>query len=201
MKRIKEKKERALGTKLFLKAERCNSPKCVMVRRPSRPGVHGQKRHSVSEYGRQLQEKQKIQIIYGLNNRQTMVLFHKFKNKDRLLQSLEHRLDRVVFLLGLAESSRVTRQLISHGHVLVGGRKVTTPSFRVKIGDVISIRPESKKLKIFEETSDKLKKYTPPTWLKLLSIEELKGECIKLCDPGEIQFPFDINLVGEFYSR
>src|SRR3989338_11242533 len=98
-KQIKEKTERALGTRLFLKAERCNSPKCVMIRRPYRPGQHGQKRHTVSEYGKQLQEKQKIQYIYGLNNRQMMNLFRKFNEKEKLLSALEHRLDRVVFLL------------------------------------------------------------------------------------------------------
>lgn len=201
MQRIKEKKERALGTKLFLKAERCNSPKCVMVRRPNRPGAHGKKRHSISEYGRQLQEKQKIQLLYGLNNRQMMALFRKSKDKGKLLQSLEHRLDHVVFLFGFAGSSRIARQIISHGHILVGGRKVTVPSFRVKVGDVISVRPESKKLKIFDEITEKLKKYTPPSWLKLHGVEEIKGECIKLCDPTETQFPFDVNLVGEFYSR
>jgi small subunit ribosomal protein S4 len=201
MKKLTEKKERSLGVKLFLKAERCNSPKCVMVRRPTRPGQHGQGRHNVSEYGKQLQEKQKIQFLYGLNNRQMATLFQSSKDKEKILQALEHRLDRVVFLLGFTGSPRIARQLISHGHVTVNGRKVTVPSFRVRIKDVISIRPESRSLKLFEGIQLKLKKYSPPEWLKLFP-DELKGECIRRFSIGQAtQLPFDVNVVGEFYSR
>ncbi len=146
MRPVKEKRERALGTKLFLKAERCNSPKCATVRKPQRPGVHGAKRRSVSEYGRQLQEKQKARLIYGLTNKQIENLFTKM-SKEQILSRLEKRIDRVVFLLGLAKSPRISRQLVSHGHILVNNRKVRSPSFTVKIGDKIEIRPESKKSK------------------------------------------------------
>lgn len=198
MKQIKEKRERALGAKLFLKAERCNSPKCVMIRRPYRPGVHGQKRHSVSDYGKQLREKQKIQIIYGLNNRQLSNLFAKAKGKILLI--LEKRLDRVVFLLGLARSQRIARQLIAHGHILVNGRKVTIPSYDVKIGDIVMIRPESKLLRVFEDVSIRLKQYEPPVWLKL-DKNEFKGECVSEPQFDGTILPFDINLVGQFYSR
>ena len=201
MKNVKEKKERALGVRLFLKAERSNSPKAAIVRRPYRPGQHGQKRHNVSDYGKQLNEKQKIQITYGLTNRQMASLFKKYKEKQKIIIELEHRLDRVVYLLGFAGSVRVARQFISHGHITVGGRKVTVPSFHVKVGDVISIREESRKKKLFEELRETLKKYTPPSWLKITSIEEFKGECVGLYSSEEVAFPFDINLVGEFYSR
>src|ERR1051325_7417861 len=109
MQHIKEKKERALGVKLFLKSDRCNSPKCVMVRRPARPGVHGAKRHTVTDFGKQLQEKQKIQIVYGLNNRQMRNLFRD-NSKEELVKILESRLDRVVFMAGLAENSPPPRQ-------------------------------------------------------------------------------------------
>ncbi len=198
MKQIKEKRERALGAKLFLKAERCNSPKCVMIRRPYRPGVHGQKRHSVSDYGKQLREKQKIQIIYGLNNKQLSNLFAKAKGKILLI--LEKRLDRVVFLLGFARSQRISRQIIAHGHILVNGRKVTIPSYNVKMGDVVMIRPESKRLGIFEDIVIRLKQYEPPVWLKL-DKNELKGECVSEPLFDDAILPFDINLVGQFYSR
>ncbi|MCP6720345.1 MAG: 30S ribosomal protein S4 [Patescibacteria group bacterium] len=199
MRSIKEKKERALGTKLFLKAERCNSPKCVMIRRPYRPGVHGQKRRRApSEYGKQLQEKQKIQIIYGLTNKQMKTLFKQ--PREKLLLILEQRLDRVVFLLGLAPSSRVARQLVSHGHIIVNNRKVTISSYHVKVGDVIAIRPESRSKKIFEDIELRLKKYEPPTWLKL-DKKELRGECIENPKAEDINLPFNINLVGQFYSR
>lgn len=199
-KQLKEKTERALGTKLFFKAERCNSPKCVMIRRPYRPGQHGKDRHTVSEYGKQLQEKQKIQYIYGLNNRQMMNLFRKFNQKEKLLRALEHRLDRVVYLLGIADSPRIARQIISHGHIMVNGRKVTIPSFAVRPGDVVSIRPESKKLKLFEGLAEKFKRYIPPEWLRLHA-GELKGECVKEFDPSDAELPFDVALVGEFYAR
>ncbi len=199
MKSIKEKKERALGVKLFIKADRCNSPKCVTVRRPYRPGVHGQdRRRQPSEYGRELREKQKLQIIYGLNNRQMTNLFGT-RSPEEILKRLEKRLDRVVFLLGLAKSPRIARQLVSHGHIVVGGRKVTIPSYYVKVGDKIEIRAESRGSKMFEDIQMRLKSYTPPAWLKLDAVN-LRGECVE--EPVvEGSLPFDINLVGEFYAR
>lgn len=201
MKPIKEKRERSLGTKLFLKADRCNSPKCVMVRRPFRPGPHGQKRKRAgSDYSKQLQEKQRIRFMYGLTNRQMLTLF-KGKEKEKIMNTLEHRLDRVVFLLGIALSPRIARQLVSHGHITVNGRRVTIPSFHVKVGDIVSVRSESRKLKIFEDIGQRLKKHTPPSWLKIISVEDVKGQCVKEFSSRETQFPFDINLVGEFFAR
>jgi small subunit ribosomal protein S4 len=201
MKRLKEKKERALGVRLFLKPERSASPKAAIIRRPYRPGQHGQRRHTVSEFGKQLNEKQKVQIIYGLNNRQLSTLFNKYKDRTKVLSVLEHRLDHVVMLLGIAGSARVARQFVSHGHITVNGRKVTVPSFRVKVKDVVALREESRKLKLFAELPAKLKKYTPPTWLSLTSAEECKGQCVKPFDISEAQIPFDLSVVGEFYSR
>lgn len=200
MKNIKEKRERALGVKLFIKAERCNSPKCVMIRRPYRPGVHGQarRRRGSSEFGKQLQEKQKIQITYGLSGKQMRNLFKG--PIERTILTLEKRLDRVVYLLGFAASLRVARQLVSHGHITVRGRKVTIPSYDVRVGDVVSIRPESRSKKLFEDLGSKLKQYDPPSWLKL-DKENLKGECIKQPQLEDISLPFDTNLVNQFYAR
>jgi len=201
MRPIKEKKERSLNTKLFLKAERCNSPKCVMIRRPYKPGQHGKKRsRPISEFGKQLQEKQKIQTVYGLTNRQMMFLFRNYSSKEKIQEILETRLDRVVFLLGLGPSPRVARQLVSHGHILVNGRKVTISSFGVRIGDVVSIRPESANHKVFEDLRIRLKQYAPPDWLKL-NLEKLAGECVAMPVFGDTQRIFDVNMVGEFYSR
>ena len=198
MRHIKEKKERALGTKLFLKAERCSSPKCVMVRRPYRPGLHGQRRVTVTDYGRQLQEKQKIQLSFGLNNRQMRILFRR--PADERIPALLERLDHVVFLLGLARSSRIARQFISHGHIAVNGRTVTIPSYRVSIGDTVAVRAESRGRKVFEDIAERLKQYEPPPWLKL-SREELRGECVASSTTAGAPFPFDIHLVGQFFSR
>lgn len=201
MLRSKEKKERALGTKLFLKASRCLSPKCAMIRRPSKPGIHGGKkgrRQTSSEYGRQLQEKQKVQLTYGLNNRQMRRLFRGKKEAPKALEVLERRLDNIVFHLGLTDSRIVARQLISHGHFLVNGRKVTIPSFGMKIGDKVSIDSNSRQLKIFENLELKLKKIELPKWLKL-DKEKLTGGLID--KPQDINLPFDLNLVVEYYSR
>lgn len=200
MKSIKEKKERALGMKLFIKAERCNSPKCATIRKPYRPGMHGQKRRRpISDYGRQLQEKQKIQLLYGLKNTQMRLMFKKHSPSE-IFSVLERRLDRVVYYLGFAGSPRIARQMISHGHIVVNGRKVTIPSYSVTIGDKISIRPESRQSKLFEDLTERLKQKETPPWLKL-DHEKMEGECLAVPEVTGIQLPFDISLVGEFYSR
>ncbi|MEK7574436.1 MAG: 30S ribosomal protein S4 [Patescibacteria group bacterium] len=197
-----EKKERALGTKLFLKAFRCASPKCAMIRRPYKPGVHGNKkggrRKEPSEYGRQLQEKQRVQISYGLNNNQMRRLFRGKNKTEEILELLEKRLDNVIFRLGLADSRISARQLINHGHFLVNGKKVTTPSYLVRIGDKASLNANSRKLKVFDSLELKLKKNEPLKWLKL-DKEKLIGELVD--KPQEINLPFDLNLVAEYYSR
>lgn len=202
MARIKEKKERALGAKLFLKAERCNSHKCVMVRRPYRPGQHGQKRKMgrMSDFGKQLQEKQKIQITYNLTNKQMRKIFRKHAgDPSQIVSTLEKRLDRVVYLLGFAASSRVGRQIVSHGHIMVNGKKMAAPSYQVEKGDEITIRPQSKDKSIFNDLEEKLKKYEVPEWLEL-NKKELKGKCVDT-PPEDAILPFDVNLVGEFYNR
>ncbi|MFH1162201.1 MAG: 30S ribosomal protein S4 [Candidatus Jorgensenbacteria bacterium] len=198
MRHVKEKRERALGVKLFLKADRCNSPKCVMVRRPYRPGQHGQRRTNLSEYGKQLHEKQKIQIYFGLNDRQMRRIF--LGSKSRVKEMLLQRLDSVVSLLGFVRSPRVARQLISHGHIIVNGRKVTIPSFRVSMNDTIAVRPESRTLKMFEGTEAQLKQYTPPSWLALEE-GKLEGKCVASSAAGDTTFPFDVDLVAQFYAR
>lgn len=200
MKTIKEKKERSLGVKLFIKAERCSSPKCAMVRHPYRPGMHGQKhRRAISDYGRQLQEKQKAQLLYGFNGRQMQNLF-KRSSREEILLRLETRLDHVVFLLGFAKSPRIARQFVSHGHILVNGRKVTIPSYRVRIGDIIRIRPESREGKLFEDIHPRLKEYVAPSWLELLP-EKLEGKCVSNPPVESMQLPFDVNLVVQFFAR
>jgi small subunit ribosomal protein S4 len=194
----KEKKERALGAKLFLKGDRCNSPKCATVRRPERPGQHKDARRNLSEYGRQLQEKQRIQVYFGLTNRQMEKLF-KGSPVD-VMNRLECRLDYVVFLLGFAKSPRIGRQLVSHGHILVNGRKTTASSYQVRVGDVVGIRPESAGSKAFEGLSERLKEYVPPGWLTL-DPEKREGKCVKRPSEDEHTFPFEIPLASQFYAR
>ncbi len=199
----REKKERALGTKLFLKAHRCNSAKCATVRRPHRPGLHGQARHSSSEVGQQLNEKQKIKFSYGIRESQMLKVFQEASKKSDvtglvMIQLLESRLDNVLFRLGFAPSRSVGRQLAGHGHVTVNGRKVSVPSYIVKVGDKIGIRKESNDAGPLKDLSERLKKYEVPTWLKL-DKDKLEGEMVAL--PQEVEVPFDVNMVVDYYSK
>lgn len=201
--KAKEKKERALGIKLQLKAERCAGPKCAMTRRPYRPGMHGGKRkRSVSEYGQQLIEKQKVKIIYGLREAQLRRLFKgnlKTGSIGRnIMTILERRLDNVIFRLGLAPSRIVARQYVNHGHFIVNGKKVTVPSFLAKTNDIVSIKPNSKELLIFKNLPNTIKNYNPPEWLEV-DKDKLEGKIKSL--PQDAEMPFDINLVVDYYSR
>jgi len=203
MQRIKEKKERALGVKLSIKAGRCNSPKCATVRRPYRPGAHGKAfQRAGSEYKVQLQEKQKIRFSYGLNDRQLETMFQKTSSggnvAETVVRKLESRLDNVIYRLGLAESRSIARQLINHGHITVNGRKVSIPSYAVRPGDKIGIRPESKEHPYFRELGERLKNYVTPTWLTI-DPEKFEGEMI--AKPKDVEMPFDINAVVDYYSR
>lgn len=204
MHRSLEKKERALGMKLFLKGERCNSPKCAMVRRPNRPGMHGGKRRRApSEYGEQLLEKQRIRISYGLREAQLVKIVKNSLKKtgvvgETIINYLERQLSNVIFRLGLASSRIIARQLISHGHFFVNAKKIAISSYSVKIGDVISIKPSSQELLIFKDLPSKIKKYDPPQWL-FLDKEKIEGKVISL--PKDVGIPFDINLLVDYYSK
>ena len=138
------------GMKLYLKGDRCYSEKCAFTRRPYPPGQHGQGRQRFSEFKKQLYEKQKIRYNYGLSESQLRNLFKEAQaSRDpaglALLRMLEQRLDNVVFRLGIAPTIPAARQLVVHGHILIDGHKVDRPSFRVKPGMEISVRPKSRK--------------------------------------------------------
>ncbi|MFA5098863.1 MAG: 30S ribosomal protein S4 [Candidatus Paceibacterota bacterium] len=206
MNKSKEKLERSLGIKLFLKGDRCNSPKCAMTRRPSRPGVHGAKRRRApSEYGGQLMEKQRMRASYGLREAQLEEIVTKAMDKkgaggvgNSIIETLERQFANVVFRLGLANSRTIARQLITHGHFSVNKKKIKAPFYPLKVGEVISITPKSKELLIFKDLSDKLKKYDTPEWLSL-DKEKLEGKLLAL--PSNMEMPFDINLVVDYYSK
>ena len=201
----KEKRERYLGERLNLKGERCASPKCALVRKPYRPGAHGQsrKRRSVSEFGRQVMEKQKFKLTYGLKEKNLRRLFKAAEKSTgsttaKLLELMERRLDNVIFRLGFAPSRATARQLVVHGHVFLNGRRVRSPGLGVKAGDVISFRPESNKTRTVSELKDSLKKYEPPSWLGL-DKEKLEGRV--LSEPQELTPAFEVNLLVESFSR
>jgi small subunit ribosomal protein S4 len=199
-----EKKERALGVRLGLKPDRCASPKCAMVRKPYRPGLHGKRRQgAASEMKLQLQEKQKVRLSYGLREAAMHRAVHeamrkKGSNADMLMILLERRLDNVVYRLGFAPSRSVARQLISHGHITVNGRKVTIPSFRMAPGAVVGVRSESRAHPAFKDLAAAFAKTEVPVWLSR-DAEALTGTLVSL--PKDVEAPFDINLIIDYYSK
>ena len=210
MPRILEKVERRLGEKLFLKGERCLGPKCAMVRRAYPPGAHhkakgSSRRRALSEYNTLLREKQKVRFLYGLDDKDVRKYNKKAASKpgifsSNFLQILETRLDNVVFRLGLAESRRIARQLISHGHVKVNDRRVNAPSFLVKKGEVISLKEKILSSPLFTNLGTRLKKYEAPKWLEL-DKEKKSGKVLHLPSEEDAGVTADITKIKEFYSR
>lgn len=199
----KEKKERALGEHLHLKARRCQSPKCALVRRPQRPGVHAKRRRMLSDFGRQVREKQKFKLTYGINDRNLSRMFKQAQQSsgstvDKLLELVGRRLDNAIFKLGLGGSRSEARQLIAHGHIMVNQRRVRSPGFLVKPNDVVSIRPESKSKAVFRVLGETLKNYEPPAWVHL-DKEKLEGKILEL--PQEEKLPVEINLLVESLNK
>lgn len=191
--------------KLFLKGDRCYSGKCAIEKRSYEPGVHGKARKKVKEYGLQLREKQKTRRIYGILERQ----FHNcFKQAERqkgitgedLLCLLERRLDNVVYRLGLSSSRMEARQLIRHGHFMVNNKKVNIPSFRVKVGDEITLREKSKDIPRIKELMERAAEKTPPGWLEYQS-DQLRGKVVDLPRREQIDVPVTEHLIVELYSR
>ena len=200
------KKCRRAGQKLFLKGERCFTPKCSMIKKPYAPGLHGKKRkRALSEYGSQLAEKQKLKRIYGVNERQLKKYFKESAKAkgvatEVLLKKLETRLDNVVFRSGLAESRAKARQIVTHGHIMLNKRRVDIPSIGVKRGDVISIKKSSLTKALFKGLETKLKKYNFPKWIDF-DKKELKASIIALPSGEELEAPVDLQMIIEFYSR
>lgn len=187
----------------------CTSDKCPVVRRPYPPGAHGTKkqRRKLSTYGVQFREKQKAKIIYGLLERQFRNTYELAKRRagntaTAFVELLESRLDNVVFRLGFAKTRDQARQLVSHGHITVSGKRVTIPSYRVRAGEVIGIYPTSAARKYF--TNDAfvaaMAKYSPPSWLTLDATART-GRVLGRPELDEAKQNFDPKLIVEFYSR
>jgi small subunit ribosomal protein S4 len=180
-----------------------------MVKRNYPPGQKGKRRIGpLSEYGKELREKQKLRHWYNLEEKQLRnyvkeVLAKHGQVEDTavlLIKKLEHRLDNVVFRLGFASSRPQARQIISHRHILVNDKIVNIPSYQVEKGDEISIKPSSLKKKIFQNLQTILKKHKPPKWLEL-NIEKLEGKVIGEPSLEEAVPPAEISAIFEFYSR
>ena len=202
---LKEKKERSLGVRLHIKGERCDSPKCAMVRKPYPAGAHGQtrSRKGFSEFGLQLKEKQKFKLSYGLDERGLRRVFAAASNSRgssamKLLELLERRLNSVVFQFGFAPSINSARQLIAHGHITVNGKVTRSPSFEVNVGDVVGIKPGSESKEKIVSRREALKKKEIPPWLEL-DKDKLQGKVVSL--PQDTKTPFEINLLVEALSK
>lgn len=191
------------GMKLFLKGDRCYTDKCAFTRRSYAPGQHGQSRKKLSNYGIQLREKQKARRIYGILESQFRKYYEKADKMrgitgENLLKILEMRLDNVVFRLGMGASRTEARQLVTHGHFLVNGKKVDIPSYIVSVNDVISVREKSRsgeKFKVFAENPKPL-----PAWLEG-NVANLEGKIVAEPTRADIDVPVNETLIVELYSK
>ena len=192
------------GMKLFLKGERCLTPKCSIERRGYAPGQHGQRRaRKVSEYGLQLREKQKLRRIYGVLERQFRKTYGEAERLggatgDTLLQLLERRLDNVIYRLGFADSRPQARQLVRHGHFVVNGRRVNIPSYGVRPEDIVSLRQGSPAEPIVRDATDLTAAVAP--WLQA-DHDGLTGKVLKWPERAEIDTPVQESLIVELYSK
>jgi len=194
------------GMKLFLKGAKCFSDKCPIEKRNFAPGQHGKDRKAkIVGYGLQLREKQKAKRIYFTQESQFRNYFEKAARSkgvtgELLLQSLERRLDNVIYRLGFAQSRRQSRQLVRHGHVHVNGHKVNIPSYEVSAGEEISIRESSKKLTVLELAKEFASHGTLPNWLEV-DRDAYKARILSLPKREDIQLPVNEQLIVELYSK
>jgi len=198
------RKCRRAGQKLFLKGEKCLTPKCPFILRSYIPGQHGPKMNiRLTEYGRQLREKQKAQQIYGVSAKQLKNYFEKANKKtgatnEILMQVLEMRLDNIVYRLGFADSRREARNLIKDGHIKVNDRKTTVPGYLIKKDQKVCLKDKSKSIN--EKIKEKISKIKIPKWL-VIDKKTIEGKIVKIPSRDEINTEFDESLIIEFYSR
>ncbi|NEZ46644.1 30S ribosomal protein S4 [Clostridium niameyense] len=191
------------GLKLFLKGDRCFTDKCAFARRGYAPGQHGQSRKKMSNYGLQLREKQKAKKIYGVLERQFRRYYKEADRRrgitgENLLRLLEMRLDNVVYRLGYGNSRTEARQLVTHGHFLINGKKVDIASCQVSVNDVISVCDKSKATEKFKTFAENPK--TLPAWLSA-DPEKFEGKIVREPAREDIDVPVNETLIVELYSK
>ena len=196
---------RRAGDKLFLKGERCFTPKCGVEKRRKTPGNQAQRRRRVSEWGIQLREKQKARQTYGVFERQFRNYFAEARRASavtgsKLLELLERRLDNIVYRVGFADSRAQARQRVLHGHFTVNGRKVNIPSYRVKPNDVVTWKPASKDKQFAQDIMATVGQRIIPDWI---DVDKTTMQATVLRNPGpeEIDSRVDTRMIVEFYSR
>jgi len=198
---------RRAGEKLFLKGDRCLSPKCAMVRRPYAPGVHGHNpSRGGSEFGKQLAMKQKIKRLYGVMERQFRHHFEEVQKVpgitgDQLVSRLERRLDNVIYRLGFASSRAQAKQLVSHKMFSVNGTRINIPSYEVRLGDIVELKSTKKEKQFFKNQEEILKnKKDVPHWLEL-NVTKQSGKMIAMPSPQDVGVRVDAQMVVEYYSK
>ena len=197
---------RRIGEKLFLKGERCYTPRCAIERRRRSPGEGTPRRRRPTEWAIQLKEKQKARFTYGVLERQFRKYFDIARDQtgmtgELLMQVLESRLDNTVYRLSFSESRRRGRQLVNHGHFTVNGGRMDIPSYLVKPNDVIAWKSSNGSVPEFVSVlTEDLPKRPVPTWLEL-DVGNLSGRVVSLPEPSEIQTDIDSRLIVEFYSK
>jgi len=197
------------GDKLFLKGERCFTPKCAFERRGFEPGQHGRttqgRNERESDYARQLRAKQKARRIYSIFERQFQRYFGIAQRRRgltglNLLQTLETRVDNIVFRLGYATNRAQARLLVTHGHFLINGRRTDVPSMLLRPGDLLSIRGGSRNSEYFKTLNDSAEPRTVPVWLER-DLKNLAGKVLRLPERAEIDGNLNEQLIVEYYSR
>lgn len=193
------------GAKLFLKGDRCFTDKCAFERRSYAPGEHGRARKKFSDYALQLREKQKLRRTFGVLERPFRNYFFKADKQKgvsgtNLLILLETRLDNVVYRMGYANSRDQARQLIRHGHFTLNGHKVNIPSLRVRIGDQIVVREDSRKIPVVQEAQQVIARRGTPSWMEVDGTQ-FTGKIVALPTREDISFQINEQLVVELYSK
>jgi small subunit ribosomal protein S4 len=192
-------------TKLFLKGAKCDGPKCPIEIRPYPPGEHGRNRPKESEYLLQVREKQKAKRIYGVLEKQFSNYYEEAATKrgktgDVLLQILETRLDNIVYRAGFAKSRDMARQTVSHGHILVNGKKVDIPSYRVSENDIIEVAPKARDLTPFVVARAEAGERTPPAWMEVIP-DKMRILIHAFPARAQIDTLVQEQLIVEYYSK
>jgi small subunit ribosomal protein S4 len=200
-----EKLERRLGVDLGLKGERRLAGKSALEKRPYAPGQHGQRRTKISEYGLQLREKQKAKFMYGVSEKQFRSLFKEANRREGntgelLVQLLEQRLDNVVYRMGFATTRAFARQLVNHGHILVDGKRVDIPSYRVKPGQKIEVREKSKTNPQIVRAMELTNQTGMVEWVDV-DKAKLFGIFTRIPEREEVAIPVEERLIVELYSK
>ncbi len=192
------------GCKLYLKGEKCNSPKCTLLTKYAPPGQHGKSRKKASGYSLQLREKQKTKRYYGISEKQFVMYYEKATEMrgvtgQLMLELIERRLDNVVYRLGLGTSRAMARQIVNHGHITVNGKRVDIPSYLVKVGDVIAVKENKKDLPIWQAAKE-VKNLSIVKWLEWDNAT-LTGKVVALPAREDIDLDIKEHLIVELYSK